>query len=350
MISSRPLRRDREMMPWKRLAVLLLCSACWAATARAQQAAAAPAANLQGVLNRIHQHAADDAWRKPGFEDAQIEVWLDKLAGSIATSAKMPDLKVPVRLAEVQPADPAPGRTVSQRLLIGKNLDLKDVRLQNSIVLADGHVEINRAEGCVIMARGAVRLQASAYCVIVSGLYVEVSTYDGQPNDAFNGSIIATRGWVSLQSASGSIVAGLEGATVESAQDACIVNAAIARGDSNIGAKTLKVPDLPLEPLPANPLRARLKVVGIVRADTTPAVPVRPAFGGRGGGPAPVDLGIVVRYDGRRYLAAVGEPILDEAGRVVEPLREWKLALVSGSLAIFSSATGDIAVRLRGNP
>jgi len=344
------------MANWKRLALLLLCGACSAATARAQQAPAAPpVANLQGVLDRIHQHAGNDAWRNKGFEDQQIEGWLDRLAGSIAKAAKIPDLKVPVRLAEVQPADPVPSRTISQRLIVGKNLDLKDVRLQNSIVLADGHVEIDRAEGCVIVARGAVRLQVSAYCVIVSGLCVEGSMYDGRPNDAANGSIIAARGWVRLQSAYGSMIAAQEGAIVESPRDALFVNATIASsgGLAGGGAKSLKVPDLPLEPLPANPVR--LKVLGIVRPDTAPIVPASPAFGrGRGGllagAPVPVaDLGIVIRYDGRRYIAAIGEPILDEAGQVVEALRDWKLALLTDSLAIFSNSNSDLAVRLPGN-
>jgi hypothetical protein len=337
------------MTHWRELAALLLCSACSAPTASSQEAAP-PRVNLQGVLSRIRQHAADDAWRKQGLADAQIEGWLDKLAGSIATAAKMPELKVPVRLADVRPIDAAPSRTVSQRLLVGQNLDLKDVRLQNSIVLADGNVAIESAEGCVIVARGAVRLQQSSYCVIVSGLCVEVSS-DGQPNDTANGSIIATRGWASLRIAYGSFVAAPEGATVESPRDVFIVNAAIASGEfESASAKTLQVPDLPLEPLAENPLRAQLKVLGIVRPDTAPIVRAGPPFGRPRGGapPPPADLGIVVRFGGRRYLAAIGQPILDEAGRVVEPLRDWQLATLTDSLAIFSSSASDLALRLPG--
>ena len=353
------------MTNWTRLATLLLCCASAMQTARAQQPG-----NLQAVLDRIHQHAGNDAWRTKGFQDAKIEAWLDNLAGSIAKAAKIPDLKVPVRLADVRPADPAPSGTISQRLIVGKNLDLKELRLQNSIVLADGHVELNQAVGCVIVARGAVKLQRSEYSVIAAGLLVEIGT-DGRANDAANGSIIASRGWARLQRAYGSIIAAPEGASVESPQDTFFLNAAIVNGgfgrSDGIEAKSLKVPDLPLEPLPANPLAKQLQAVGIIRpdagqrssipggmiADGRAAVGAPAAFGagfGRGGAAAPpvVDLGIVIRYDGRRYVAPIDQPILDEAGQVVEALRDWKLVQRTGSLAIFSSPTGDLAVRLPG--
>ena len=62
---------------------------------------------LQAVLDRIHEHAKDEAWRQGGWQDEKIEKWLDKLVGAIAKGADLPDLKLPVRQAELQPADPA---------------------------------------------------------------------------------------------------------------------------------------------------------------------------------------------------------------------------------------------------
>ena len=275
---------------------------------------------MQSVLDRIHQHAAGDAWRNKGFEDPQIEGWLDKLAGSIAKAAKMPDLKVPVRLAEVRPADPAPSGTVSQRLIVGKNLDLKNVRLQNSIVLADGHAEFDQAEGCVIVARGAVRLQRSAYCVIVSGLYVEVRWPTGGRMTRPTAASLPRADGPGSRAPTARSSRRRKARPVEIAQDALFVNAAIASGglaDSG-GAKSLKVPDLPLEPLPANPLsssRPWASSVPIPRRSCA----IGPAFGrGRGGllpVPVPGTWASSIRLGGRRYVAAIGEPILDESGQ-----------------------------------
>ena len=34
---------------------------------------------LQEVLDRIHEHAKDEAWRQGGWKDTTIEKWLDQL-------------------------------------------------------------------------------------------------------------------------------------------------------------------------------------------------------------------------------------------------------------------------------
>ena len=47
-------------------------------------------------------------------------------------------------------------------------------------------------------------------------------------------------------------------------------------------------------------------------------------------GPGNVNYtGMVFRLDGRRHVAAVGEPIVDDAGQPVETLRGWQLAFAS---------------------
>src|SRR5947209_2576645 len=73
----------------------------------------APPDTLQMVLDRIHIHASNDKWKEGGFKDELIEKWLDRIIGAVAKAADVPDLKLPVRLATVRPADqqvPAFGR------------------------------------------------------------------------------------------------------------------------------------------------------------------------------------------------------------------------------------------------
>jgi len=59
-------------------------------------------------------------------------------------------------------------------------------------------------------------------------------------------------------------------------------------------------------------------------------------------------LGIVLRYGDRRYFAAFGQPILDQDGKVVEALKGWQVGFSDDQVAIFSSDTADVAVRLEG--
>src|SRR5262245_3803561 len=82
---------------------------------------------FQAVLNRIRQHAASEEWRAGAFRDEQIEGWLDDIVGKIATATEIADLKVPVRLADVRPIAAEKSAALSQGLLIGRDIDLKQV-------------------------------------------------------------------------------------------------------------------------------------------------------------------------------------------------------------------------------
>src|SRR5690349_20105671 len=152
---------------------------------------------LQSVLDRVHEHAAQNARRQDGWKDDKIEAWLDKLTGKIAKAADFPEWKLPVRLADVKPVEDLTGRTFNQALLVGKNFHLPSVQLRNSVILADGNVDVGGLEGCVVVARGAASAARSTWSVIVAGAYVKVGT-DGQPSKSDNGSLIATRGWANV--------------------------------------------------------------------------------------------------------------------------------------------------------
>jgi len=107
------------------------------------------------------------------------------------------------------------------------------------------------------------------------------------------------------------------------------------------------VPDLPLEPLPAHPLAQAIKFQGIVRADGGKYSVRTPAIAADGS-EATGHLGIVFRHGDRRYVAHLEKPILDEAGEPAAALRDWRISLISESVAIFSNATTDVAVPLEG--
>lgn len=307
---------------------------------------------LQGVLDRIHQHAAGEDWRQAGWRDEQIERWLDHAVGLIAKAAEYPDLKLPVRLtemkADVKAAELTPGSTVSGALIVGKNIDLTGVTLENSVVLADGNVELTSPRGCVVVARGAIRVHTfSQYCVLVSGVYVNVLAADGSPQDtASNGSVILSRGWADVQSAFGSLIFAPEGIVLELSRDASFINAALVGLDRS-GNRSLRVRGLPIEDLPEAPFTKPPRVVGLVRPD---AVHVDLRQRAMNPNPEPVKqpTGVVLRFADRRYFASFGQPILDQDGKPVEALRGWQVAFADDHLAILSSATADVPIRLDG--
>jgi hypothetical protein len=147
---------------------------------------------------------------------------------------------------------------------------------------------------------------------------------------------------VDVETAYGSLIAAPEGAAVGRAQWAMFINAAVAGSDDS--SRPLKVTDLPLEPLPVHPLAGRLKVLGLFRTEGTSLLfrEFAPGFG------PPPSLGIVFRLDDRRYVAEIGKPIVDQDGARVEQLRDWQVGFANDRLALFSSATTDVPVRLEG--
>jgi hypothetical protein len=314
--------------------------------ARGQEPAAGPPGNLQSVLDRIHRHAAGEAWREDNWRDDQIERWLDQAVGLIAKAVENPELKLPVRLAAVRPAEIVPGGTLTGALIVGQNLDLKTTTLTNSIVLADGNVELKSARGCVIVARGVVTAESSEVNVIVAGALVRIAMWDGSARDtANNGSVILTRGWADLQSAHGSMILAHEGTTLESARDALFINATMVGSIDRAGNRTLRVRGIPLEELPALTFAEPLRVIGLVRSDADPVDTRRLSLLAA---KPPPPLGIVLRYGDRRYFAALGQPIHDQDGQPVEAFRGWQVSYADDQVAIFSNAVSDVPVRLEG--
>jgi len=308
---------------------------------------------LQAVLDRIHEHAANDSWKQGGFTDEVIEKWLDKLVGSVAKAAGFPDLKLPVRLADVKPSQPQTavgnlrGTFLTNALLVAKDTDLKTARLVHCVVLADGAVEVEAANGCVIVARGPVTIRSmSSHCVIVSGVYVKIARFDGEPTNTVNGSLIVSRSRAEIGDAYGSFIAAHDGVVVSSARDARFINMSVPGllrpsprpANPNSGGQKLQVPDFPLESFPRHAMAEKMEFVGII---TTEAA-VRPGFSRIRS--ESQTTGIVFRFAGRRYVAELGQQIVDEAGDAIEALRGWKLTLAMDKFAVFSRDTSDALV------
>ena len=54
----------------------------------------------------------------------------------------------------------------------------------------------------------------------------------------------------------------------------------------------------------------------------------------------------VLELPGRRYVADLGQPIVDEAGAAVEPLQGWKLTFATDKFAILSRDRSDALVEV----
>lgn len=293
--------------------------------------------SLQQVLNHIREHADSGAWQNEGWRDEAIESWLDKLIASVAKGAELSDLKLPVRFADVKPADPARPIRMSG-LLVGK--DLKVLGAQNSIILADGDVEALIPRDCVIIARGVVTASGARNCVIVAGAAV-IATHDGDSRNPDSGSVIVSRGWVDLASAHGSILVGQAGVTVGRSQGARFLNAEVPKAldgfDHHRDSKSFTALDLPVESLPIHPLSVRMKFLGIVQAQAAQDDPLSRV--------RQQASGVVFRLDDRRYVADVGAPIVDEAGKPVESLQSWTLSHASERTAIFRNGDAEAVIR-----
>jgi hypothetical protein len=301
--------------------------------------------SLQAVLDRIHRYAGSDAWQKDGISDDKTEAWLAGLVGKLAKAAAFPELKVPVQLAEVKTQAPAQAAALQSALLVGKDLDLKAVRLSNCIVLSDGNVELGRAYGCVIIARRTITVrQSSQYCVLAAGLNVTVSGYDGQPGSTENGSVILSRGWVTIAGSYGSIIAAREGVTVSRPHGTLFVNTEVPKqrvSNSAVPSKSIQVADLSLERIPEHPLANRVEISGVVTLPDE-ASPLRLTLLRQWQDPT----GVVFRFQGRRYVAGLQKPLVDESGEEVQGLKGWKLSHVDEKIAVFSTDEADAVLRI----
>lgn len=323
------------------VSIVLLCgeSRCWAADV--SRNAPPTTDTLQAVLDRIQLHAKDDAWQQGGLQDEVIEKWVQKLIASVAKATDRPDLKLPVTLGDVTPADPMRLAINPQSLLIGKEFQRLLIP-RNSIILVDGNVELGIPQDSIVIARGAVTVSGAKNSIIISGTYI-TSSHDGDPGGAGAGSVLISRGWMNVGSANGSTLVAGEGMIVGRSTDALFVNSPLPQEDGpfarHTNAKAVKATDLPLEPLPRHPLAEKITLISLIQGQPAPT-----------GRPSPTRnspaAGAVFRFADRRYVADLNQPIVDEAGQAVADLQGWKLSFAGDKLAVFAKGDAQAVVRI----
>ena len=157
------------------------------------------------------------------------------------------------------------------------------------------------------------------------------------------GSLIVSRGWIDIRSAHGSILVAGEGLTTERSENAIFVNRAVPGAADPFprhnGSRSVKAPEIPLEPLPVHPLVAKITLLGMIQELVDPAARPIPSR------TAPV-AGAVFRLADRRYVADLNQPIVDEAGQPVEALKDWRLTFATDRMAVFGRGDAEAVLRL----
>ncbi len=303
-----------------------------------------PPDNLQTVLDRIHNHAASDAWKNPGWKDASIEAWLKRMVSVIARGVDDQNLALPVSFNDVTPAineELVPRQiarfnalpSLQNRLLL-LDKDKTIFSLSHSIVLADGNLEITTgAEDSIIVCRGAMK-GTSKRCVIVAGTEARLG-FDGV-RDPKEGSIIITRGWADVEHSNGSKIVALGGVIFGHPEKTVLINSVIAGPTGPLADFTnVRVPQLPLDELPIHPLTRRIAVLGLVNPpklqDQISRLRLEPK-------------GIVFTFDDQRVIAFLGHSITDGAGHQIQGLENWKLIYIGSAVAVFSDGTSEAIV------
>ena len=319
------------------LALLLLGSQTGIAQAKAPHAAdndlTRKLITFDEVLAEIRKAHESGDWKTAGWKPLDTKNWLDHLLTEIKRVTKREKLALPVEFEKVKPAM-GDQRLISQQnmLIVMKDGQLSLVR--QSIILADGNVEITQAENCIIIARGAVTLSSSQRNLIVAGQYASVS-YDrlnaarlaipiganapaapapGQEND---GSVILSAGILEMSSAYGTICCGLDRVMLSIAsQGAMLINSPHRELSTSARLETFDDPQIPFTRKAApNLLQDKLTITQIVSGSA----------------------GLVVlERNGVEYVLRPGAAITDERGQPIAGLENWKLQFLGRNYAQFA--------------
>lgn len=308
---------------------------------------------LPAILSRIHEHVATKAWREEGWKDEQIEIWLEQVVGKIAVAAKLPELKLPVRFADVKPSEGTTPPSRKNTLLVGKNFNLRPITVSRCIVLADGNVMADRLENCIVIARGVISAGSTESSILIGGAYVR-STTDGQVSALGKGSLFATPGWAHVDTINGSVVYAGEGITTGSrVEGGVFINTTLVGNELTTSSilrrpRSVKVRDLPFGELVNHALHDQLTILGVIYPEAIDP-PDRLSVAGILNGsktPKPRPTGVVLRFEGRRYVVNIGTTIVDQAKKPVPSLAGWKLSYVNDKTVIFSKGDADAILRV----
>lgn len=197
------------------LACLLVSVAALAASPGIGDGLSDKLGSFEAVLDEIHAVRLSGKWSQPGWRSELIESYLKDLLAAVSQATGRVNLKLPIDLHSLKPA-PLNRKLVTHegRLHVVENAKLSPpVR---SLILADGNVNMLRAEHCVILARGAVRIVRSCDNIILAGHYIDILADDSTPsrrrNDADEvepGSLIMSGEMLRIGNARRTICCGL---------------------------------------------------------------------------------------------------------------------------------------------
>ncbi len=269
-----------------------------------------PQETLQVVLDRIHTHAAGTTWKEAGWTDAAIEGWLEKVLKQLS-EATGKELKPPVALQDVRAAGDNE-QILRGHLRIGKKITASTV--ENSILLADGNVQVSILRNSIVIARGIATTSTIENSILIAGRYARAST-DRITAGKSSGSILLSRGYADVGFARGTTICAPLGVEVSLAQDATFFNSKLTRAATQQNVKNIRGKSLPLGEPPVSPLEKQMELIGYVS------------------GPQ----GALFRFAGRRLFAEKDQPIVDERGEPVKELAGWTLSHVDTRMALFTS-------------
>ena len=224
-------------------------------------------------------------------------------------------------------------------------------------MLADGNVEAFAARDSVIVARGVVRIHGlTARSVIAAGTLVQIQGHDGLAGN-LDASVIASRGWAYLNVTHCTLVAAPAGVTIggrlQVTNDLWVINGpvpGIAHATAQrrprawaIAASIFRI--CRWRRRLEHPLDSKLRVLTLTYSPIKAADAPFPSS--RRAEPA---AGVTFEYEGRRLIADLGRPIVDEAGAAVQALRGWKVSWIGASSVVFSGPEADAVVAFASTP
>ena len=211
---------------------------------------------------------------------------------------------------------------------------------------------VDSIRNSVVIARAQISSSISQASILVAG-HISAEL-DGDVQNTANGSLLLSRGWADIRSGHGTMVAapeGIGGANELRLGGLTFINApapqapaafpgALAAAMGLGSSRSVKVPDLPLGPLPVHPLAGRIEMNGILHGPPTDKSPTAIRLH------ALAPRGIVFRFQDRVHVAELNQPIVDEDANAVEGLRGWKLACMNEKMALLVGPQANAVLRL----
>jgi hypothetical protein len=327
------------------VAVGVLCGSAWAKAPSTADNLDDRLVTFDEVLDEIRRAVESGDWKTAGWKPHITVSYLDYLLKEVKQTTKKENLKLPITFDQVKPA-------ADQQGIAGQASGLYVVKdgqfsiLRQSIVLADGSVDISMAEGCIIIARGAVTMSTSQKNIVLAGQFAGIN-YDrstnnvaraalpvaidarvqpggvapaapAAPQPAETVSLLMSAGILDVSTAYGPICCGLERLVVSYADASTVfLNSPQREFNSSNKVEVLDAPQVPFQRRQVkNPLEGKVNITQIVSGTS----------------------GMVVfQRGGMEYVLRPGSAIFDEGGKVVPGLENWTLGFLGRNYALFAN-------------